>query len=300
MIRLWISRRASLPIREQLSAQLLLGILSRRLAPGERLPSVRDLARRLEIHGNTVLAVYRDLAKRGWVRAQAGSGVFVREHRWPAAGGGLDDLVRTWIEEAQTLGFSAGDVQAAIARQRQPGLPRRLAVVDSDEELARILAAELSAVLGLAVAWWSCEEAARAPAEGTTVLAHAGQAEHVAKAIGTAPMQVIHLKSMQDVLAGQKRPAFAALIAVVSRSKSILAWASTLLCSLGFSADDMLLRDATEKGWDDGLAVCDIIAADVVAAAAFPERLRRPVVVRLVSEDSLAEVQRLVTAQEVS
>ena len=83
MIRLWISRRSALPIREQLSAQLLLGILSRKLPPGEKLPSVRDLARRLKIQGNTVLAVYRDLAERGWVQAQPGSGVFVRRLRWP-------------------------------------------------------------------------------------------------------------------------------------------------------------------------------------------------------------------------
>ena len=83
MIRLWISRESSIPIREQLSSQLLLGILSRRLAPGEKLPSVRDLARRLAIHGNTVHAVYRDLAKRGWVQARPGSGVFVAELRKP-------------------------------------------------------------------------------------------------------------------------------------------------------------------------------------------------------------------------
>jgi GntR family transcriptional regulator / MocR family aminotransferase len=79
MVRLWLSREHAVSIREQLSAQLLLGIVSRRLAPGERLPSVRELARRLGIHANTVSAAYRDLAARGWVSKRRGSGVYVRE-----------------------------------------------------------------------------------------------------------------------------------------------------------------------------------------------------------------------------
>ena len=33
MIRIWLARDNPIPIREQLSAQLLLGILSRRVAP---------------------------------------------------------------------------------------------------------------------------------------------------------------------------------------------------------------------------------------------------------------------------
>jgi DNA-binding transcriptional regulator YhcF (GntR family) len=56
MLRLWVSRNSTVSMREQLSTQLVLGIVSGRLAPGERLPSVRALARRLRIHPNTVSA----------------------------------------------------------------------------------------------------------------------------------------------------------------------------------------------------------------------------------------------------
>lgn len=295
MIRLWISRQASLPIREQLSAQLLLGILSRRLAPGEKLPSVRDLARRLKIHGNTVLAVYRDLAKRGWLEAHAGSGVFVRESSWPSSDGGLDDLVRALVSEAQTLGYSVEDVQAALARQTQTVRPERLVVVDSDVELARVLAAEIAAAVGQEVGSASCEEAEHGMSPGHYAVASSGQAEHVAHALRGAKFGVIHLKSMQDVLAGQKRPSFPVLIGIASRSPSILTWASTLLSSLGFDADSVLLRDPSQPEWTDGLATCHILAADVLSTLAFPDRFR-PIVFRLVSEESLAELRRLVTA----
>jgi DNA-binding transcriptional regulator YhcF (GntR family) len=60
MIKLWLARRSSIAIREQLSAQFILGIVSRKLAPGERLLSVRELGRRLHLHSNTISAAYRD------------------------------------------------------------------------------------------------------------------------------------------------------------------------------------------------------------------------------------------------
>ena len=81
MIRFWLSRNAAIPIYEQLTSQFILGILSRRIAPGEKLPSVRELARRLKIHPNTVSAVYRTLGGEGWVDQRRGSGVFVRPQR---------------------------------------------------------------------------------------------------------------------------------------------------------------------------------------------------------------------------
>ena len=110
MHRIWISRDSSIPIREQLSAQILFGIVSRRFAPSERLPSVRDLARRLKVHPNTVSAVYQDLAARGWVKRKAGSGVFVSDISE------LDAFVRAWIEEASNRGFSLDALRAAFEK----------------------------------------------------------------------------------------------------------------------------------------------------------------------------------------
>jgi len=63
-MRLWIARTSVLPVREQLVAQLLLAILSRELGPGDRLPSTRELARRLHVHSNTVSAAYAELERR--------------------------------------------------------------------------------------------------------------------------------------------------------------------------------------------------------------------------------------------
>jgi hypothetical protein len=198
------------------------------------------------------------------------------------------------MEEAQALGHSVEDIQAAVARQTQPGPPPPIVVVDSDPELARILAAEITAALGPKADFAGCAEAARL-ATGLSIVAQSGQAEHVARAIGDRPFRIIHLKSMQDVVAGQKRPPFAILIGVASRSPSIRGWAGTLLSSLGFDATSALIRDPAEPDWQDGLASCQILATDIVAAEDFPERLR-PIVVRLISDESLIELRHFVTA----
>jgi hypothetical protein len=45
-MQLWFARGSEVSIREQLVTQVVLGILGDDLAPGQRLPSTRELARR--------------------------------------------------------------------------------------------------------------------------------------------------------------------------------------------------------------------------------------------------------------
>jgi len=297
MIRLWLSRSGSVPMREQLAAQLLLGILSGRLGPGERLPSVRELARRLKLHSNTIHAVYRDLADRGWVESRAGSGMFVVEHELRPPELGLDGLVREWMEAAETYGFTPGAVLEAVERAVREMRPQRLVVVDTDPELARIIAAELSEACGHAVESRTVEGPAFEA--GTCVQVSSGQAKETTPKLGATPFRVVHLKSMQEVLEGRQRPGGPVLIGVVSRSDSVTKWATTLLSALGFDPDSVLLRNPRAPGWRDGLAACDLIGADVVAAAELPAKFKA-VAFRVVADESLEEIRRLVTAEEVS
>lgn len=144
MIRLWFTRGTSIPVREQLIAQLLLGILSRQLAPGEKLPSVRDLARRLRLHPNTISTVYKDLAGRGWLEARHGSGVFVRSISSPAPEMDLDVYIRSCLEEGLRRGFTLTKLEDGFRRiGKIMGTIRNFVVVDPDPELALILAIEI-------------------------------------------------------------------------------------------------------------------------------------------------------------
>src|SRR5215831_16034041 len=78
-MQLWFSHASGISLPEQLKTQIILGILSGDLAPGHRLPSTRDLARRYNLHPNTVSAGYRQLQKGRWVEFRRGSGVYVRD-----------------------------------------------------------------------------------------------------------------------------------------------------------------------------------------------------------------------------
>lgn len=298
MIRLWTSARSSASIREQLGAQLLLGILSGRLAAGERLPSVRSLARRLRVHPNTISSVYRDLSARGWMQSRRGSGVFVAAE--PPAGDGLAAFVTGWLNAAERRGFTIEALEAEISkRRRQSAVVRRLLVVDPDEELARIMAAEMSTVVSQPVAWAAANNAREAIREDSRVFVHAGHLGLTAPIPGTHPFEVVRLRSAQDFVAGQTRPDRAVLIGVISRSPTVLQWASTLLSALGFPSQRVLLRNPGDGGWQDGLHACDILAADICAAPLLPPKIGA-ISFRVLSDEWLAALRDSVTVDEVS
>ena len=73
-----LNRRSGVPLHDQLLAQLEIRILAGGITPGQRLPSVRVLARKLGLHANTVSGAYRELEKAGHVELRRGAGVFVR------------------------------------------------------------------------------------------------------------------------------------------------------------------------------------------------------------------------------
>jgi GntR family transcriptional regulator len=80
-MQIWLSKGSDVPLREQLTAQIKLAILSQDLKPGQKLPSTREIARRFKIHSNTVSAAYRELSESGWVDMRAGSGIYVRRFK---------------------------------------------------------------------------------------------------------------------------------------------------------------------------------------------------------------------------
>jgi DNA-binding transcriptional MocR family regulator len=74
-----LSRGADTTLTEQLSARFSERIRQRLLAPGTRLPSVRECARRHGVSPYTVVAAYDQLQAQGLVEARRQRGFFVRE-----------------------------------------------------------------------------------------------------------------------------------------------------------------------------------------------------------------------------
>lgn len=67
------------PLYEQIKKQVIEQIVNGRLAPGEMLPSIRILAKELEISVITVKKAYEDLEKEGYIVTKQGKGSCVAE-----------------------------------------------------------------------------------------------------------------------------------------------------------------------------------------------------------------------------
>ena len=68
-----------MPIYSQLVEQIKIGIVSGMFPPGERLPSVRDLATEAGVNPNTMQRAMKELERDGLVYSQRTAGRFVTE-----------------------------------------------------------------------------------------------------------------------------------------------------------------------------------------------------------------------------
>ncbi len=74
-----IEKGSAVPISSQVAEQIATLCASGKLVPGERLPSVRELARELAVNQNTILRVYERLVRDGLLEMRHGQGTFVAE-----------------------------------------------------------------------------------------------------------------------------------------------------------------------------------------------------------------------------
>ncbi len=74
-----LNYRDSKPIYEQIRDGVINLIATGAIAPGDRLPSVRELATQLAINPNTIQRAYRELELSGFIYSVTGKGSFVAE-----------------------------------------------------------------------------------------------------------------------------------------------------------------------------------------------------------------------------
>ena len=71
-----VDRRADVPVGAQLAGRIRGALRDGGLKPGDRLPSVRELAEEAAVNVNTARAVYARLESEGVVRSEQGRGTF--------------------------------------------------------------------------------------------------------------------------------------------------------------------------------------------------------------------------------
>ena len=105
------------PIYSQLTQRLTEAIVSGIYAPGEKLPSVRDLAVEAGVNPNTVQRALTELERDGLVFSQRTAGRFVTENENMITNAKLriaDERVGEFLHSMKTLGCSKQEVISLI------------------------------------------------------------------------------------------------------------------------------------------------------------------------------------------
>jgi GntR family transcriptional regulator len=121
MIELRIDRRSPVPIYRQIVDAVLAGISSGRIAQGDQLPTIRDLAVKLVVNPNTVVKAYGQLEMMGVIDAQQGSGMYVKPQSnafedKAARRRALEDLCRDFVSRAQLLNIGMKELLECLRR----------------------------------------------------------------------------------------------------------------------------------------------------------------------------------------
>src|SRR3954451_23743893 len=115
-----IDTRDPTPIYAQLNRALRAAIATGRLAPGDQLPTVRQLAVELRVNANTVARVYAELERAGVLETRRGVGSFVtaatgRAHPPREHDRRIRRFVTRMLAEADAAGFTRDELLTALA-----------------------------------------------------------------------------------------------------------------------------------------------------------------------------------------
>ena len=120
-MRISIDRKSGVPFYRQIIEQVMFAVAREDLGPGDRLPTVRQLAVDLSVNPNTVIRAYREMEIEGMLDTQQGSGTFVggkrpeideveRERM-------LDQILTDLLARAGGYGFSMKEVLKGLRRR---------------------------------------------------------------------------------------------------------------------------------------------------------------------------------------
>jgi GntR family transcriptional regulator len=113
-----IETSSGMPITRQIADQIRSACASQALEPGDRLPSVRQLARELAVNQNTILHVYERLTAEGLLERRQGDGTYVSKKLPPGRARAQRDLLNQEMDRlahrALDLGVPAKEIHDLI------------------------------------------------------------------------------------------------------------------------------------------------------------------------------------------
>ena len=128
-----IDLASSLPVYQQIADQIRAMLVAGLFQPGERLPTVRQVAVDLGLNHNTVAEAYRSLAEEGWLSLERGRGAVVMSRSTPAANPkarvAFANRLRDLVAQVRAAGVSPQAIRsefeevadALLSRKRKSG-----------------------------------------------------------------------------------------------------------------------------------------------------------------------------------
>ena len=122
-IRFQLDIKSGIPFYRQIIDQVKSAIASGLLGPGDRLPTVRQLAVDLSINPNTVSRAYTELELTGLVETQMGSGTFVGQQEVEAdemeRQRMLDQICQELLSRGSSYGFTLDEILENLERRKK-------------------------------------------------------------------------------------------------------------------------------------------------------------------------------------
>lgn len=113
-----ISNSSKQPIYEQIHEQMKTSILSNELKAGQPLPSMRQLAKDLNVSLITTKRAYEELEKNGFIYSIVGKGSFVSEQNSEmikeAKMKGIEEQLLTAIRNSKDIGVSLTELKELL------------------------------------------------------------------------------------------------------------------------------------------------------------------------------------------
>jgi hypothetical protein len=169
--------------------------------------------------------------------------------------------------------------------------PDHFLLIEPDDELRRILAAEIARAVTFPVESCGFEDCPRAPEGGMPVLLPNREARVRELMPSGTELLILQIRSVPASLAGYLPAPSGALVGVASRWPEFLKVARAVLTAAGFDSDSLVFRDAREPDWQRGLKETLAVVCDVLTAAELPSGVRS-IPFSLLSEASIAELRR--------
>lgn len=290
-MKIWLSKNSEVSIREQLFAQIQIGIASDDLVPGEKLPSIRQLARRFGVHPNTISAAYGELADAGLIEFRKGSGSFVKAQPDSAERTAIDAVVDEMLVAAAAHGFTAEQVYSEIGKRLSAKGTRAVCVIEPDEGLREIIIAEVAERLGAICIPVTNEDILNGNAANLLIAAMYDEKPKLEN-IRADGRRFVFLKanSVSASMMGRMRPRDGELLAVVSGWRDFLAFSRLYLTAARVDPETIMFRSTSEPSWRRGTDSASILICDAVSARHFTGD-SRVIVFQLISEASIAELR---------